>query len=53
MILMRAREGDYIKTFKKLIFDVKGLVHPSNRIVAFIRYFPCEKGERKLSLIHI
>jgi predicted nucleotidyltransferase len=43
---MKAREGDLIETDEKLIFDVKGLVHPSDRIVAFIRYFPDVKGKR-------
>lgn len=41
------REGDFIETNQNLIFDVKGLVHPSNRVIAFIRYFPSKKGERK------
>lgn len=44
---MKAREGDFIETLEGLLFDVKGLVHPLNRIIAFIRYFPDEKGERK------
>ncbi|HVP16149.1 MAG TPA: hypothetical protein VMT42_02150 [candidate division Zixibacteria bacterium] len=43
---MKAREGDLIETEANLIFDVKGLVHPADRIVAFIRYFPDEKGKR-------
>jgi hypothetical protein len=43
---MKAREGDFIETAAGLIFDVKGLIHPPNRVVAFIRYFPDEKGER-------
>jgi predicted nucleotidyltransferase len=43
---MKAREGDLIETEAGLIFDVKGLVHPSDRVVAFIRYFPDEKGRR-------
>jgi predicted nucleotidyltransferase len=43
---MKAREGDLVETDEKLMFDVKGLVHPPNRIVAFIRYFPDEKGKR-------
>jgi predicted nucleotidyltransferase len=43
---MRAREGDLIETEENLIFDVKGLVHPVSRIIAFIRYFPDEKGKR-------
>jgi predicted nucleotidyltransferase len=43
---MKAREGDLIESEANLIFDVKGLVHPPNRVVAFIRYFPNEKGNR-------
>lgn len=43
---MKAREGDLIETNANLIFDVKGLVQPAHRIVAFIRYFPDEKGKR-------
>ncbi|MGA2309984.1 MAG: hypothetical protein ABSG57_10615 [Candidatus Bathyarchaeia archaeon] len=43
---MKAREGDLIETGANLIFDVKGLIHPADRVVAFIRYFPDEKGER-------
>lgn len=43
---MKAREGDLVETDEGLIFDVKGLVHPANRIVAFVRYFPDERGKR-------
>ncbi len=35
---MRFREGDFIKTFQGLIFDVKGLIHPPERVIAFPRY---------------
>ena len=45
--LHKTREGDFIQTYQDLIFDVKGLIHPPNRIIAFIRYFQTEKGERK------
>ena len=41
------REGDFIETKDDLIFDVKGLVHPPKRVVAFIRYFPSKKGIRR------
>jgi hypothetical protein len=44
---MKAREGDYIENFEGAMFDVKGLIHPPDRIIAFVRYFPDEKGERK------
>ena len=43
---MKAREGDLIETFDGNIFDVKGLVHPLDRIVAFIRFTPDPNGER-------
>ncbi|MFW6117514.1 MAG: hypothetical protein ACOC6G_02910 [Thermoproteota archaeon] len=44
---VRAREGEFIETFEGLLFDVKGLIHPPNRIIAFIRYFPDQEGNRK------
>jgi predicted nucleotidyltransferase len=44
---MKTREGDLIETIEGLIFDVKGLIHPSDRAIAFLRYFPEEKGERR------
>jgi len=44
---VKAREGDFVETRNGSLFDVKGLVHPPKRVVAFIRYFPDERGERK------
>jgi predicted nucleotidyltransferase len=44
---MRAREGDLIKTRDKVIFDVKGLVHPKGKIIAFPRFIPSSKGTRQ------
>lgn len=41
------REGDFIETREGIIFDVKGLVHPPDRAVAFLRYYPSETGTRK------
>jgi predicted nucleotidyltransferase len=43
---MRAREGDLIKTENNVIFDVKGLVHPPNKVIAFPRYIPSPEGTR-------
>jgi predicted nucleotidyltransferase len=43
---MRAREGDLIKTENNVIFDVKGLVHPPKRLIAFPRYIPSPQGTR-------
>ena len=44
---MRAREGDLIKTKSKVVFDVKGLVHPAGKIVAFPRFIPSPQGTRQ------
>ncbi len=43
---MRAREGDLVETGDNVIFDVKGLVHPADKIVAFPRYIPSPDGTR-------
>jgi len=44
---MTAREGDLIENLDECIFDVKGLIHPPNRIIAFIRYVPEANGNRE------
>ncbi len=44
---LKAREGDFIETLDGNIFDVKGLVHPPGKVIAFIRYTPDKKGDRK------
>jgi hypothetical protein len=49
---LKTREGDLVETAEGLMFDVKGLIHPSNRVIAFIRYFPDEKGERGRGLTY-
>jgi len=43
---MRAREGDLIRTSDNVIFDVKGLVHLHDKIIAFPRYIPSREGQR-------
>jgi len=43
---MRAREGDLIKTRDNVIFDVKGLVHPPDKVIAFPRFIPSSEGTR-------
>ncbi|MHA1210579.1 MAG: hypothetical protein ACTSRF_15340, partial [Candidatus Freyarchaeota archaeon] len=39
-------EGDFIEDKNNLIFDVKGLVHPPDRIIAYLRYYPDVRGDR-------
>jgi len=43
---MKAREGELIKTQDNVIFDVKGLVHPPNKVIAFPRFIPSPQGTR-------
>jgi predicted nucleotidyltransferase len=43
---MRSREGDLIRTGDNVIFDVKGLVHPPRKVIAFPRYIPDPAGLR-------
>ena len=43
---MLFREGDFIQHESNVIFDVKGLIHPKDKIVAFPRYIPDLKGSR-------
>lgn len=43
---MRAREGDFVETTNRLFFDVKGLLHPPDRVVAYLRYYPDNRGTR-------
>jgi hypothetical protein len=44
---VKAREGDFIETSEGLIFDVKGLVHPPDRTVAYLRYLKDPAGDRR------
>ena len=44
---MNPIEGDLIQDSNGIIFDVKGLVHPFDRIIAFPRFIPDSSGNRK------
>ena len=44
---INAREGDFIETIDNLIFDVKGLVHPPDRVFAYVRYIEDPNGDRE------
>ncbi|MHA2227856.1 MAG: nucleotidyltransferase domain-containing protein [Candidatus Thorarchaeota archaeon] len=39
-------EGYFIVTKDNHIFEVKGIVHPKDRIIAYLRYAPSDIGER-------
>jgi predicted nucleotidyltransferase len=40
-------EGDYIETVDGLFFAVKGVRHPKGVTIAYLRYIPDTKGDRK------
>jgi uncharacterized protein len=42
-----ALEGAAVETRDGLMFTVKGVVHPPDRIVAYLRYVPDPQGERE------
>ncbi|KKN50187.1 hypothetical protein LCGC14_0635330 [marine sediment metagenome] len=47
MEYIKGIEGDYIETKKtNLIFDVKGLLHPNDRKICFLRFYPHIEGDR-------
>jgi len=48
MELIKGIEGDYLETKQNnLIFDVKGLHHPKDRKICFLRFYPSPEGDRK------
>ena len=44
---LKAVEGFAVETLEGLIFTVKGLVHPSHRLIAYLRFMPDAEGDRK------
>lgn len=47
MKINEAIEGDYIETKNdNLFFDVKGILHPNDKKICFLRFFPDNDGER-------
>ena len=48
MDFIKGIEGDYIETKNdNLIFDVKGIHHPKERKICFIRFYPDPHGDRE------
>jgi len=49
MKISKGIEGDYIQTkFPRLFFDVKGIHHPKDRIISFLRFYPNKNGDREV-----
>jgi len=45
---LKFREGDFLQVNDGAILEAKGLLHPPERVIAFIRYIPDPKGDRRL-----
>ena len=45
-MILEPIEGFFLVTKDDLIFEVKGNVHPKDRIVAYLRYVPAKTGDR-------
>ncbi|MFX1311033.1 MAG: hypothetical protein ACFFHD_00255 [Promethearchaeota archaeon] len=47
MDIPKGIEGDYIETKKdNLFFDIKGIYHPNDRKICFLRFYPHPEGKR-------
>ena len=47
MEIPKGIEGDYLETKENhLFFDIKGYLHPRDRKICFLRFFPEQNGER-------
>ncbi|MHA1293267.1 MAG: nucleotidyltransferase domain-containing protein [Promethearchaeota archaeon] len=47
MTIIKGIEGDYLETKNNnLFFDVKGLFHPKDRKICFVRFYPDINGDR-------
>lgn len=47
MVVDRVIEGFAVETGEHWIFSVKGMLHPPDRVVAYLRYLPDVAGDRK------
>ena len=39
-------EGDLVETTDNLVFDVKGFLHPPDKVIAYVRFIPDVNGDR-------
>lgn len=46
---MQLLEGYFIVTYENLIFEIKGNLHPKDRVIAYLRYIPDKAGNRSSS----
>lgn len=44
-VLENPIEGCFVITSDNLVFEVKGVIHPENRVIAYLRYVPSESSE--------
>jgi len=39
-VIEKLVEGYFVRTIDNLVFEIKGVVHPHNRLIAYVRYVP-------------
>jgi predicted nucleotidyltransferase len=47
MVVDRVVEGFAVETEEQWIFSVKGMLHPRDRVIAYLRYLPDAVGDRR------
>lgn len=48
LVTLNLVEGYFITTTDDLIFEVKGVLHPEARVIAYLRYVPVSSGYKKV-----
>lgn len=48
LVIENLVEGYFIITVDGLIFEIKGVIHPKDRVIAYLRYVPVAEGYRKV-----
>ena len=48
MVTKNLSEGHFILTIDNLVFEIKGVIQPRNRVIAYLRYIPVSRGYMKV-----
>ena len=49
LVRQQPLEGWFLTTKEGLIFDTKGIIHPPDRVIAYLRYIPAEFLDDRVS----
>ena len=45
-------EGHFVITVDGLIFEIKGVIHPRNRVIAYLRYVPTSESDSRYKKVY-